>query len=425
MGPKIRLSLKKVPGKKKRAIQLSLNAGFKTVDTFTGNTKYSTLKLLLPGRILPSNWDLDSERPTSEFSTKDKFRLHNEIDRHVKLVLKAFKQVEESPLIEVVTPSAVRSEYDVLTGKHRRVRVRSRITWFIEKYIHTSRTEKDSTKSQYQLLSNRIAQFEVATRQALFWQDYSFEIHEQFMAWLQDTFELSSNTLWNYEKLVLKFRALARTQGLLQDANDWRRVTRYKQTEKMYLDWEMIRKIMDFEPTSPNLKNTKSIFIILLFTGIRVSDLHRFVVNYQDDHPFGWSNFRLSKAPNPEVVIPGMEPVRHVMMHSPPYDTSTTTLHSRIKHLMSKVFDAQTAKKISAHTARRSFITNLLPHVQEGVLRKITGHALPSSSKVFFGYDRLSLKENAIVFMRQIKSVPKNETCGIVLARFTEEIKLN
>lgn len=42
---RIKVILKKVPGKRKKAIQLSLSRGFKVVDSITGDVSYGYLKL--------------------------------------------------------------------------------------------------------------------------------------------------------------------------------------------------------------------------------------------------------------------------------------------------------------------------------------------------------------------------------------------
>ncbi len=425
MAARIRVSLIKVPGKKKRAIQLALNAGFRSQDSITGEVKYQTLKIQLKHRILPQFWNVELGRPAAEYSARDRFKLHRYLDEQVNFLTQAHEQVMDNPLIELVTTRDVKQCYLQMTGQLRKVQVQSRIPHFVNDYVAKSKSEKYSTQVQFTLLATRMRMFESESKQACYWQNYTLELHEEFLAWLQTRFDLSVNTIWNWEKLIFKFRSIARERGLLNDANEWRRTTRYQQTDKMYLDWEMVRKLMDFEAKTPQMRNTKSVFLLLLFTGIRVGDLHKFVMNYHDDVPFGWSRFRLSKSPCPEVVIPCAEPVRQIMLNDRPHDVSISTLHRRIKLLLTKVFDKETAARISAHTARRSFITNLLPFVQESVLRRVVGHSIPSATRVFASYDRLSIKDNAVLFMKQLRNIPVEETAGIRLARFTEEIQLN
>lgn len=424
MAVRVRVRLKRIPGKKKRGIELVMSAGFKVVDQLTDEVSYQQLKVLLSERILPANWDAETQRPNPKFSKKDKHKLNSLIDRHVDFLLKAYRRVDESELIEQVTVEEVKKEYLKLTGRTRRVKVQARITHFIDSYVEKTRLEKSTTIYQYSLLSDRIRQFEVESKQALYWQTYSFGVHEDFILWLEERFRLGSNTLWNFEKLLVKFRAQARQEGMLKDQRDWRRVTRYVQPDKMYLTWEMIRQIMDFEPTTPQLRNVKSLFLIYCFTGIRIGDTENFLNSYVDDLPFSWAHLKLSKHPNPECLIPCLEPVRRIMSHSKPNVVSPSQLHSQLRHLMTLVFDASTARAISAHIGRYSFLS-LFSHLPPACLRKIVGHATPSESRVHDGYNKLSLKENAILFMRLVRTIPIEETAGIRLVRFSEEVNLN
>jgi len=401
-----------------------MSAGFKIVDQLTDEVSYQQLKVLLPERILPSNWCTKSERPNEEYCQSDKHKLNNLIENHIELLLKAYRHVAENELIEVVTVEEVKKEYHKLTGQTRRVKVQARITHYIDSYIEKSRFEKDSTKYQYQLLSDRIREYEIKSKQALYWQSYTFSIHEDFIAWLEGRYCLSGNTLWNFEKLLLKFRALARQEGMLKDQTDWRRVTKYIQPDKMYLSWEMIRQVMEFEPKTPQLRNAKNLFLIYCFTGIRIGDTENFLKSYVDDHPFGWAHMKLNKHPHPECLIPCLEPVRRIMSESRPTLRSPSHFHSQLRHLMTLIFDSATAGTISAHSGRYSF-HSLFSHLPQACLRKIVGHATPSESRVHDGYNKLSLKENAILFMRLVRAIPIEDTAGIQLVRFLEEVRMN
>jgi hypothetical protein len=59
---------------------------------------------------------------------------------------------------------------------------------------------------------------------------------------------------------------------------------------------------------------------------------------------------------------------------------------------------------VSSHTGRRSFITNLINFVPVTVLSKITGHSL-TNQNVIFGYNKISLIDNAVLFVKELKRV--------------------
>lgn len=87
-----------------------MSAGFKVVDQLTHEVSYQQLKILLPERILPENWNSETQRPSFDFSQKDKLKLHSSVDRHVELLLKAHMRVEESEFTEQVTVEEVKKE---------------------------------------------------------------------------------------------------------------------------------------------------------------------------------------------------------------------------------------------------------------------------------------------------------------------------
>lgn len=425
MKARFNVTLKKLPGKRKKAIQLSLAAGFRMIDSITGDVNYKYLKLLIGESILETNWDQNTQRPSESFSTRDKFKLHHLIDRRIAQLENAYLSLVDSELHDAITPADVREEYKRLTGEARKTQIQSRVTDFINHYIKHSRKEKEKTKSHYRLLEKRLREFEAETKTCLYWQTFSSELHEAFVRWLQDKYSLGNNSLWNLEKFLVKFRNLARQRGLIILDSNWVRQTRYQQEEKIYLTWEMVKAVMDHQPETDALRNAKQIFLLLTFTGLRYSDLATFLRAYVDDHPFGWAKLTVKKYPSAQIVVPALEPVRQVMCQNQPHYICPSHFHGQVKVLMSKIFGAETGKLISAHTCRRTFVTLLLQYVPEPVLAKITGHKISGASAVFHGYNRIGLKDNALLFMRHVRNIPLDETKGIKLVRFSEELVMN
>lgn len=68
---------------------------------------------------------------------------------------------------------------------------------------------------------------------------------------------------------------------------------------------------------------------------------------------------------------------------------------------------------------------SLFSHIPPACLRKLVGHAAPSESLVHAGYNKLTLKENGILFIRLVRAIPIEGTAGIRLVRFSEEVLLS
>ena len=62
---------------------------------------------------------------------------------------------------------------------------------------------------------------------------------------------------------------------------------------------------------------------------------------------------------------------------------------------------------VSSHTGRRSFITNLINFIPLPVLSKMTGHTTKDKG-VIFGYNKISLIDNAVLFRKLLKTMIKD-----------------
>ena len=59
---------------------------------------------------------------------------------------------------------------------------------------------------------------------------------------------------------------------------------------------------------------------------------------------------------------------------------------------------------VSSHIGRRSFITNLINYIPIPILTKITGHVI-QDNEIIYGYNKISLIENASLFRRLLTRV--------------------
>ncbi len=62
---------------------------------------------------------------------------------------------------------------------------------------------------------------------------------------------------------------------------------------------------------------------------------------------------------------------------------------------------------VTSHIGRRSFITNLINYILVTILSKITGHSL-TNKNVIFSYNKISLLDNAVMFVKELKRVQEN-----------------
>ena len=205
-----------------------------------------------------------------------------------------------------------------------------------------------------------------------------------------------------------------------------------KVEDKIYFDFEDIQRIIDYKATTDYLKDIKLIFLTLLFSGARYSDVHKVIPN--NDYKKSGTNFRYAHfitIKNPtEVVVPFVEPLENAWEE---YDKETFPKMSNmkfnegVKELCQKVgftkmkkliytnsngekeFDEKPHYKfVSSHIGRRSFITNFINVVSPTLITRITGHQF-KMKEVVFKYNKITPLKSAVLFMKFAKKLYDDE----------------
>jgi integrase len=209
-------------------------------------------------------------------------------------------------------------------------------------------------------------------------------------------------------------------------------------SDQLYLSFEHIRKIVDFKPESEGLRNAKLIFMILLFTGCRESDVYKILPasDYEKNGVrFQWSRFITLKT-NTEIVVPILKPIVDALQENDgrlPKRVSQQQFNQSAReiaklcglneeitftytdpHRIKKFATNKMYELVSSHVGRRSFITNLINFIPVTILTKITGHELADKG-IIFSYNQISLMDNAALFVRELKRViPENRDHFVV-----------
>ncbi|MNJ82851.1 hypothetical protein D3C87_02630 [compost metagenome] len=179
------------------------------------------------------------------------------------------------------------------------------------------------------------------------------------------------------------------------------------------------------------MRDTKLIFLTLLFTGCRYSDVFKVKPEFsysKNGVSFDYARFITQKR-DVEVVIPILKPLKDAWKQnggSIAHQYTEVAFNLNVKELIrlcemeEKItlsFTNSRGKKefetkpfhnfVSSHTGRRSFITNLINYVPVTILTKITSHQLKETS-IIFGYNKTSLLENAVLFVKELTRLQKS-----------------
>jgi hypothetical protein len=149
----------------------------------------------------------------------------------------------------------------------------------------------------------------------------------------------------------------------------------------------------------------------------------------KDGITFRYARF-ITQKKDTEVIIPILKPLSDALVENGgaiPYRYTEVGFNKNVKELirLCKIEDEITLsytdsrgkrqfeskpfnKFVSSHTGRRSFITNLINFIPVTILTKITAHKLNDNS-IIFGYNKISLLDNAVLFIRELKRVQKDQ----------------
>lgn len=412
------------------------NFGYKEFDVMKQTFVYKPLRYYTGIKVAKSEWDTEARLPKDRNSRAILLQIE-------KQGTEIFNYLKSN---ETVTPERLKQELDVkLKGKTEKAAVtRVRITEFIEKEILTETSIKKKTKESYKTLKNRIEDFESLTGRPFYSNELNENLYNSFMDSIR---ERSSriNTVWSvYKTLKAVLYRIARRYKIdvFSPTKELRSTDKLKSVteDKIYLEFEHIKAILNYTPDTPEKANAKLILLTLLFTGCRYSDVYKIKPEYTYDKKglvFQYARY-FSEKTDTEVVVPILKPLQAAIVANngemahrmPPQKfnvlVKTIAEEAGLSEEITLSYTDATGKKqfitkkqhdfVSSHIGRRSFITNLINFIPITVLSKITGHAnsipLPdfdmSETSVIFKYNKISLVDNAARFIKELKRQVKD-----------------
>jgi len=364
-------------------------------------------------------------RPTPEFSAKDGMKMHLKIDKQQQLMQRSIDALIESSFVDEITTERLKEVFEIKSGKSKTTLKKVSVLEDIQNWVEKGDCS-ELTRASYNALALTLDEYEDYHSTELFWHQFTQKVFDSFLQFLQPK-NLQNNTIWAYQKRLVACFNRAKKRGDVPIARFLEKRFKFRSQPKIYLNWEQIAAVLAFQPKTEQLRNAKKLFTILAMTGIRYSDLKRFLNNYEEGTAFNFSNFKASKHPNSELLMPAFLPVKEALKDGCPVVPINARLNVLLKTLCSQVLPYEIAKQVSCHTLRRSFISNFLSLavVPEHILAKITGHSFGQERRVFQGYNRISLFENCQIFVRLVSAVDRKEMAGIEMVRFVEHELMN
>lgn len=357
--------------------------------------------------IYPKHWDKESQSALVSNSFEKLCTEQNtEINKRIKECRTLFDEWKN--FIAENTNQIYDSETllrNYINGKSKSLESNP-IDWFYH-YIETICTAKNTSKTQYK---RHLKVFETFIKEKNIklnsFSQFTYQIMKNFEHYLIDKKEMVRTINDKMTVLILLLNA-AENHSLI-DLNK-NRINKYKKIEnklkaepKEYLTEEEIDKIYQLELTGRK-KVVRDIFIVQCHLGQRISDMSLETAIIREDEIE-----LIQKKTSQSVTIPLLTPIVKEILseynYSFPHNivTDRVNLNGTIKEIVKeaginqicmekkqigteiKVNKKEKWKLITTHTARHSFITNMLlrGHSKE-LIKKITGHLTDSAFEIY------------------------------------------
>lgn len=404
-----------------------INFGYKEFDPIKAKYVYKPLKYYTGLKVLRKDWDDSAKLPLSKKMQTDLLQVE-------KTIREVFQYLQ---MHNDVSNNSIKSQLDIrLKGKTDEVVTRVRISEFVRLNIVNNMLFSKKTRERYSSFANRMEAFEKIIHKPLYSNEVNEAVYAQFMEEARKTLK-KQNSIWglfsDFRSVMRKIAKKYKVEVFIptHEISDNDRV-RLLFEDKVYLNFDQIQKVIDYKPETEKMKSIRLIFLTLLFTGCRYSDV--FKVKPEHDYSKDGVNFIytrfLTNKKDTEVIIPILKPLRDALDECGgkiPYQYCEPHFNTNVKELIrecgmndeitltytdsrgKKQFDTKPFHQfVTSHTGRRSFVTNLINYVPVTILTKITAHSLKDSS-IIFGYNKTSLIENAVLFVKELKRLQRDQ----------------
>lgn len=170
-----------------------------------------------------------------------------------------------------------------------------------------------------------------------------------------------------------------------------------------YLTEEQLKKVLDYEPKSPNLKLAQEYIIIASLTGMRKQSMEEAngekIENFnQEDYNFNYILTKQEKTKT-ECLTPIFPLVKKIIMDNngkfPDFTTeriSLANLNKNIRKILQHI-EIPNHKNFSTHNLRSTYVSNLAKlHIPESIISYVTHPAKKDKSNSTYIYVRLNME---------------------------------
>ncbi len=374
-------------------------------------------------KIKPSEWDLKNRQPNDLNGRTMKAENHRtikkQLDRYSSYfveIVNRYKNINEELTIDVV-----RQRFD---EKFKKIKIKDDFFRLYEEFIeeksndYTGKGISKSTKTRYTFNKNLLFEFQNYYKLKISLGNFNEKIYNKFLKYSVEIKDHSANTVHRDVGLLKTFLywALNKKYTFNNEFINFKKPPKF-QTDEIALNMEQVTKIYEHDfSQNKRLERVRDLFVVGCTTGMRFGNYSRISKNdIQDDF------IRVTdlKSKSKKLAIP-LNSISKEILEKYDYDLPKITnqkMNKYIKEVFQELeFDDEIKKtmkygdelvenstefwkRISSHTARRSFITIMKnKRVPDKVIMSYTGH---TSLEVFNAYYRPS-EEDKVNYMNEV-----------------------
>lgn len=205
------------------------------------------------------------------------------------------------------------------------------------------------------------------------------KISMNFATFVQSKY--APNTAHGHYKVFKQFCNFLFKQELISKF-DFEKISQ-EEVDSTALNFEELNTLK-FIDLSQSLDNIRNLFMIMCYSGVRVSDLKQLLESNYDQEMISFKN----KKTNHEIFIPVTKPLKEYLQKKPTL-ISDQKINLGLKQLGTL---AEIDKKITNHTARRTFVTlSLQLGVPAELVMKVTGHTSAGILQKYIRHNKVYL----------------------------------
>lgn len=396
-------------------------------------------------KVNPDHWNGKKQEVKQKVEALDKDFVNNHLRSLRTYLLETYNIESNTPTIQI-GKDWLKQKVNIYFGKTNETEDHKiYFLDYLEDFIQQAKDGKiknrgtnfsENRVKNYTTTLNRLKDYEKHKNTRLKFEDISLKFYHSMVYYFNDIQGYGLSTIGAYIKDI---KALCRRieQDKLPINQDYKHsdfVRTMEETQDTYLREEEIKKIFEYDFShAPYLNNARGLFILALWTGLRVGDLMELDPTNIEGDTITVTTGKTKK----KVTIPLHPQVKAILQKGKTeglHTISKVNFNLYIKEICKavkindliegKLNDPEKNRKvkgnyekwklISAHTCRRSFATNLYGKIPNQSIMAITGH---STEAMLEKYIKNTNDEHALKVLEMWKEEQQNKPFVSVLKR--------